>query len=212
MAEALVKELTGGDRIRARRMREDFWEFAPTHHVWLSGNHKPRIYGTDHGIWRRIKLIPFDVVIPEHEQDKKLRAKLAAELSGILNWAVAGCLEWQMNGLREPDIVRAATEEYSTEKDEVGLFIDEHCELGPEFIAGGGELFEAFREANPNTRLNNHAFAARLRQKGFVNRDPITGKELRTNKGKKAWKGLRLLPSAVTEELPAEGSEDETTE
>jgi putative DNA primase/helicase len=65
LAESLVKQLTGGDRIKARRMREDFWEFAPTHKVFLAANHKPVVRGTDHAIWRRIKLVPFDVVIPK---------------------------------------------------------------------------------------------------------------------------------------------------
>jgi len=116
MAEALVKELTGGDRVRARRMREDFWEFAPTHHVWLVSNYKPTVVGTDHGIWRRIKLIPFEVVIPDDEQDKKLSSKLEAELSGILNWAIEGCLEWQRDGMQEPEIVSEATKEYRTER------------------------------------------------------------------------------------------------
>jgi P4 family phage/plasmid primase-like protien len=109
-AEAMVKELTGGDRVRARRMREDFWEFAPTHHLWIAGNQKPAVRGADEGIWRRIKLIPFDVVIPKEERDVKLKEKLAAELPGILNWAIAGCLDWQRNGMQEPKIVSGATE------------------------------------------------------------------------------------------------------
>lgn len=199
MAEALTKELTGGDRVRARRMKEDFWEFTPTHHVWLAGNHKPTITGSDNGIWRRIKLIPFDVVFPEAEQDKKLPAKLAEELPGILNWAIAGCLDWQRDGMREPAIVQAATSEYSVEMDEVGQFIEDYCQQGGDFMAPGGELFKAFQEAVPNSRINNHSFGARLRQKGFLNHDPATGKEYRTNKGKKGWKGLRLLSDAERE-------------
>jgi putative DNA primase/helicase len=200
MAEALVKELTGGDRVRARRMREDFWEFTPTHHVWLVGNHKPTVIGTDHGIWRRIKLIPFDVVIPEADQDKKLPAKLVGELPGILNWAIAGCLDWQQGGMREPDIVRAATTQYSAEMDEVGQFIDEYCEVG-DFLASAGDLFKDFQEAMPNSRLSPHAFAARLHQKGFLNHDPATGKEYRTTKGRRAWKGLQLRSKAAVEKL-----------
>jgi putative DNA primase/helicase len=203
MAEALTKELTGGDRVRARRMREDFWEFTPTHHVWLVGNHKPAVVGTDHGIWRRIKLIPFQVVIPEAQQDKKLGAKLAGELPGILNWALAGCLEWQRGGMREPAVVRAATGEYSAEMDQVGRFLDEHCDRGPQFLAGATELYQAFREAYPDAGINQRSFGTRLGQKGFLNRDPATGKEYRTNLGKHAWKGLRLRSEAVREGLRA---------
>jgi putative DNA primase/helicase len=205
MAEALVKELTGGDRVRARRMREDFWEFAPTHHVWLASNHKPAISGTDHGIWRRIKLIPFDVVIPDAQQDKKLPAKLAEELPGILNWAIAGCLDWQKGGMREPAIVQVKTSEYSAEMDEVGQFIEEYCELGDEFRAPAGELYKAFQEAMPDSRINQHAFGARLRQKGFLNHDPETGKEYRTKDGKRGWKGLRLLSEAERERIAETG-------
>jgi putative DNA primase/helicase len=191
MAETLTKELTGGDRIRARRMREDFWEFTPTHHVWLAGNHKPTITGTDNGIWRRIKLIPFNVAIREPDQDKKLPAKLVEELPGILNWALAGCLEWQRSGLREPPIVQAATLEYSTEMDELGQFIDEHCKLG-DFKTSAAELYQKFLEVT-GSKITQHAFGAQLRQRGFTNRG-TDGREYRTNTGKHAWKGLRLRP------------------
>jgi putative DNA primase/helicase len=190
MAEALVKELTGGDRVRARRMREDFWEFTPTHHVWLASNHKPAVVGTDHGIWRRIKLIPFEVRIPKEEQDKKLPAKLAEELPGILNWALAGCLDWQRDGMQEPAIVGAATEDYAAEMDEVGQFIDACCELGP-FITSAGELYEKCVEFT-GSDMSQRAFGDRLRQKGFDNHDPRTGKEYRTRKGWRGWKGLKL--------------------
>ena len=186
LAEALVKELTGGDRVRARRMREDFWEFTPTHHVWLAGNHKPAISGTDHGIWRRIKLIPFDVVIPEAEQDKNSAHKLAAELPGILNWTIAGCLDWQKNGMQEPAIVRAATQEYSAEEDVVGEFITDYCELG-NFMAPATELYKAFVAAT-DSKMTQHAFGSRLRQRGH--------EKGRTKKGKHGWKGLRLKADA----------------
>src|SRR5215204_462053 len=83
LAESLVKQLTGRDRIRARRMREDYWEFEPTHTVFLATNHRPEVRGTDHAIWRRIKLAPFEVTIPEAEQDKRLVEKLRKELPGI---------------------------------------------------------------------------------------------------------------------------------
>lgn len=194
LAESLTKELTGGDRVRARRMREDFWEFTPTHHVWLVGNHRPTIVGTDNGIWRRVKLIPFNVVIPDEKQDKRLPAKLAAELSGILNWALAGCLDWQRGGMREPDLVRAATHEYAAEQDEIGRFLSERCEMCEQFVTAGGDLFAAFQQAVPNSGISNHAFGARLRQKGLMNHDS-TGKQYRDRQGRYAWKGLRLTPA-----------------
>ncbi len=188
LAESLVKELTGGDRVRARRMREDFWEFAPTHHVWLVSNHKPAVIGTDHGIWRRIKLIPFDVVIPDAEQDKQLPTKLEAELPGILNWAIAGCLEWQKSGLREPDIVKAATGGYQTEMDDVGQFIDEHCERGPDFVEPATELYRAYLAANPGCGMTQKEFGNGLGRKGFTRKRITSG----VWKARHGWMGLRL--------------------
>lgn len=86
LAESLVKQMTGGNRIKARFMRADFFEFAPTHKVFLAANHKPDVRGTDIGIWHRIKMVPWDVTIPKEERDPALPAKLRAELPGILRW------------------------------------------------------------------------------------------------------------------------------
>lgn len=137
LAESTVKALTGGDVISARRMREDFWTYSPTHKLVLLTNHKPRITGTDHAIWRRLVLVPFnskfwnpakgEIGPPEMKQDKDLPAKLEAEAEGVLAWMVRGCLEWQKLGLKIPDVVRAATAEYRSESDTIGRFIDECC-------------------------------------------------------------------------------------
>ena len=143
--ESLVKDLTGGDAIRARRMREDFWQFQPTHKVWLVGNHKPGIRGTDNGIWRRVKLIPFERIFAEHEQDKDLPAKLQRELSGIFNWALLGCIEWQHEGLGEPEAVRRATADYRQEQDIVAAFIDDRCLTAPDTKAKAGDLYQAYK-------------------------------------------------------------------
>jgi putative DNA primase/helicase len=107
--EALIKMLTGGDKLSARFLFHEIFEFFPQFKVWIFGNHKPQILGTDHAIWRRIDLIPFEVKIPDAEQDKELKVKLRDELPGILAWAVRGCLDWQQGGLREPPQVLAAT-------------------------------------------------------------------------------------------------------
>lgn len=173
MAESLVKELTGGDRIRARRMREDFWEFAPTHKVWLAANHKPLIRGTDYGIWRRVKLVPFQVVIPEAEQDKDLPEKLKAELPGILNWALAGCRNWQQDGLGEPGVVRDATGEYRADMDLIGQFIQRRCVIGDGEEAGAGALYREYREWCETTGerpVNQTVFGTRLTERGIERR------------------------------------------
>ena len=191
LAESLVKELTGGDRIRARRMREDFWEFAPTHKVWLAGNHKPTVHGTDHGIWRRLKLIPFNVIIADEKQDKKLPEKLSRELSGILNWALEGCLDWQHEGLQEPDIVREATKEYSEEMDDVGEFLASRCETGDRCEEAATVLFNLFRADYPESSMSQKAFGAELKRQGFESFRFTKG----ANKAKKGWRGVRLNPT-----------------
>ena len=122
--EAKVKELTGGDRIKARRMREDFWEFCPTHKLWLIANYRPSIRGGYHGIWRRLRLVDWPVTIAEHEKDKSLADRIIRdELPGVLAWAVEGCLEWQRSGLNEPASVLASTAAYQADQDTLAAFL-----------------------------------------------------------------------------------------
>ena len=122
-AESRIKALTGGDTITARFLHQEFFDFRPTHHFWISGNHKPTVKGSDLGIWRRIRLIPFIVRISDAEKDPNLADKLAKEMPGILNWSIEGCLRWQREGLRTPRCVADATEEYRIEEDVVGQFL-----------------------------------------------------------------------------------------
>ena len=145
LAEVFVKEATGGDPIRARRMREDFWEFQPTHKVFLATNHKPVITGTDAAIWERIKLVPFTVTIPEDERDTTLPEKLEHELPGLLNWALQGCRVWQQEGLGTPDEVRQATAGYQSEMDVLGQFIEDCCLVGPNYRTKASDLYEAYK-------------------------------------------------------------------
>lgn len=171
LSESLVKELTGGDRVRARRMREDFWEFASTHKVCLVTNHRPEIRGTDHGIWRRIKLVPFDVCIPDDEQDKQLPQQLKDELPGILNWAIRGCLDWQRHGLQEPSRVMEATCEYRKDMDVLQQWIDERCEVGDNCKQKSRDLYEAYCkwcEARREPTPTSNRFARQLKEKGFA--------------------------------------------
>jgi putative DNA primase/helicase len=142
--EAIVKQVTGGDIISCRRMREDFWEYVPEFKLFLATNHRPVIKGTDTGIWRRIRLIPFNVKIPEGEKDKHLPEKLAAEAPGILAWAVRGCCEWQKNGLQEPKEVLDVTQEYRHEQDVLGAFLDECCLIGSEYHDTSKNIYEAY--------------------------------------------------------------------
>jgi putative DNA primase/helicase len=129
LAESLIKWLTGGDRVRARRLYENSYEFDPTHKIWLATNHKPVIRGTDSAIWSRLKLIPFEVSF-EGREDKTLKQALLRELPGILAWALEGCRLWQKEGLSFPESVINATGEYRRDSDHVGRFIEECCAVG----------------------------------------------------------------------------------
>jgi len=140
--EAQVKELTGGDRIKARRMREDFWEFDPSHLLWLHANHRPSIEGTDDGIWRRVVLIPFDEQIPVAERDPHLARRIVDnEASGVLNWALDGLADYHANGLQIPDRVAAATGEYRNASDTVARFmVESGLTFEPSATIGANDL------------------------------------------------------------------------
>lgn len=168
--ETLVKELTGSDRIRARRMREDFWEFSPTHKIMLCTNHKPVVKGTDHAIWRRLRLIPFDVKFADDKQDRKLPEKFVRERAGILAWCVRGCLDWQREGLTAPDDVTKATAQYRADQDTLAEFLAEHCVTLPGTKAKAGALWARFQDwaqkagEDPGSQKR---FGAALSERGF---------------------------------------------
>lgn len=140
--EAQVKDLTGGERISARYMREDFFTFPPTHTLWLSTQNRPTIRETSNGIWRRVHLIPWTVEIPLEDQDVDLSIKLRDESSGVLRWIVEGCLAWQRQGLSPPQAVQVATQEYRAESDWLGDFLEARTTAGPKVL--GGALFKAY--------------------------------------------------------------------
>ena len=161
--EALVKELTGGDTLRARGMREDFWEFKPSHLALMVTNHRPTVRGVDNGIWRRLKLVPFTVTIPEAEQDPELPRKLMAEWPLILRWMVLGYLDYQQHGLRPPQAVQAATNEYRSEMDSFGLFIEECCTLGQGLLAKGlYKAYENWAEQLGERPISGNTFGKRM--------------------------------------------------
>ena len=141
-AEVLVKQMTGGEKLVASRLYENEFEFRPTFKVWIAANALPEIRGTDHAIWRRLRVIPFDVKI--ERPDKALPEKLRAELPGILNWAIEGALAWQAQGLGVPGSVREATQHYRTEQDTVSLFLDERCVLGNGASTSSTYMYEAY--------------------------------------------------------------------
>jgi putative DNA primase/helicase len=143
--ESLVKDLTGGDTISARFLHGEFFDFKPIFKLWMFGNHKPIIRGTDKGMWRRVHLIEFGVTISPDEKDRLLPEKLRNELPGILAWAVQGCLNWQKEGLNPPPKVLKATAEYQAEMDILGVFISERCTIGDGLKASAKELYAAYK-------------------------------------------------------------------
>jgi phage/plasmid-associated DNA primase len=170
LKESLVKQLTGGDRISARRMREDPWNFWPTHTLFMATNHKPEIRGTDNAIWNRIKLIPFDVSIPKDRQDRELPEKLAKELPGILAWAVQGHTGWLRDGLQEPEEVKAATDSYRSDMDVLARFIDEECETGSGLKVRSSLLYNRYKlwcEESGEQIMRSQDFSNSLQDRGF---------------------------------------------
>lgn len=168
--EGLVKAVTGGDRIRARRMRENFWEFAPTHLPIVVTNHKPTVRGEDYGIWRRLRLVPFNVTIPPERQDKHLVEKLRHELPAILKWMVEGCLAWQRGGLAEPPCVAAATDAYKADSDILGLWIADCCSTSEGESGRASELYASYRawcEKGGERAATQKRFSERLAGLGF---------------------------------------------
>lgn len=123
--EGLLKQLTGGTRITCRFLYGNEFEYMPEFKIWIATNHKPVIRGTDFGIWRRIKLIPFEVNIPKEKVDKNLKFKLRKEFPQILKWAVDGCIKWRKYGIKEPARVTDATKEYKQEMDTLAGFIEQ---------------------------------------------------------------------------------------
>lgn len=146
-AESKLKNLTGGDKIAARFMRQDFFEFFPQFKLFVAGNHKPAIRNIDEAMKRRLHLIPFTITVPPERRDKNLQHKLLAERDGILAWAVQGCLDWQRHGrLDPPQRVVDATEEYFEAEDALGRWLDERCVRTPNAKSLTAELFSDWKQ------------------------------------------------------------------
>lgn len=144
--EGLLKQLTGGSKVTCRFLYGDEFEYTPEFKIWVATNHKPIVRGTDFGIWRRIKLIPFEVNIPKEKVDKDLKLKLKKEFPQILKWAVEGCIKWRKSGMIEPQCVQDAVKEYKHEMDLLAGFIEECVEIDydSDNKVSAGDLFKAY--------------------------------------------------------------------
>ena len=187
-AEAKIKQLTGGDTIAARFMRQDFFEYRPAFKLFIAGNHKPSLRSVDEAIRRRFHLIPFAVTIPPNERDAELAEKLKAEWAAILGWMIQGGLEWQAKGIRPPRAVADATTAYLEAEDAVAAWLHEKCDRDPNAWASSSQLFGswgAWATAAGETIGSQKALTAKLEAKGIAKKD--------TNKAK-GFIGLRIIP------------------
>jgi putative DNA primase/helicase len=187
-AESRIKQLTGGDTVAARFMRQDFFEYRPQFKLVIAGNHKPSLRSVDEAIRRRFHLIPFAVTIPPEERDADLAEKLKDEWPGILAWGVQGCLEWQTEGLRPPLAVVEATEAYLTAEDAMAAWLDEKCERDPNEWTSSTCLFASWTgwaTAAGEFVGSQKKLTQKLEDRGFTKKD--------TNKAK-GFQGLRLIP------------------
>lgn len=194
--EERIKQLTGGDKIKARRMREDFWEFMPTHKIWLSANHRPATVDTTHSFWRRVKMIPFNATFMDGQRDNALLGTLMAEAPGILAWVVRGCLEWQRNGLGSAAAVDRATTSYRQVSDELQTFIDECCKRTNTGQIKAMDLYSAYLhycEERGERPQSNRVFGDRIREMGF---------EVKKS-GSMHYLGLELVPGTSPDEGPS---------
>jgi len=186
MAVSLVKDITGGEPIRADRKHEHEFEYQPEFKLWLFGNHKPIITDTTYSIWRRVKLIHFHVTISEPDPDLPL--KLKNEMSGILAWAVRGCTKWYQNGhLPEPNSVISATDQYRSESDILVEFIEDRCILQPTAQAKKKLLwgeYESWCDDTGIKPISQRAFRSRLIERGI---------EESKSGSARYWRGVGLL-------------------
>ena len=186
LAESMVKALTGGDTVSARYLYGEWFSFIPEFKLWLGTNSKPIVRGQDFAIWRRIRLVPFEQVIPPEEQDKHMVDKLKDELPGILIWALEGCVDWMRNSLFVPECVRDATADYKTEMDILADFLASYCDVDVPDQTPKGDLYDAYKswaEDNGERPLSQTKLGRLLKERGF--QDGRTGKQ-------RHWFGIRL--------------------
>lgn len=192
LAESVIKALTGGDTIAARYLYSEYFEFRPQFKLYLATNHKPKIVGTTEAMWRRVKLIPFNVTIPPEKRDHHLIEKLKAEASGILNWCLAGLRDWQADGLAEPAAVLDATSDYRGHEDVLAHFLDARCNIGDTLQCRAGELYETYKKWTEETgefQMTDRDFKPAIEARGFKWRKTMKGA---------VWSGLEIIGSLFT--------------
>ena len=171
--DGLIKQLTGGDPVKARHLNKGFFEFFPDFKLTVSGNTRPIVKDVSHGMWARMQLVPWDTIIPEDEIDRALPEKLKGEASGILNRMIAGLIDWRENGLIIPEQVRMATQAYREASDELGRFLSELCEVSRDtdrVRVSSSELhklYKAWSEVAGGSGWHIKGFKGAMEDKGF---------------------------------------------
>jgi putative DNA primase/helicase len=206
LAEARVKLVTGQDAISCRFLFGEYFQYVPQFKVWLAVNHKPNIRGVDRGIWRRLKLVHFAINF-EDTLDTHLPETLAGELPGILNWLLAGLADWRKIGMDEPECVKAATDDYRIENDVLGQWIEQKCEIGPDYSANATVLYrdyKAWLTENDNDKypLSAKTFGIQLGERPGVTKSSGTAGD---DKGKIIYHGLRPIPCRLDKTMPEAG-------
>jgi putative DNA primase/helicase len=193
-AESRIKDLTGGDKLRAHFMRKDEFEFQPRFKLVISGNYEPEIENCDNAMRGRFHVIPFDQTFTGAKADRTLDEKLASERAGILQWAIEGCLDWQRNGLVIPKKVREATAEYFERQDSFAHWLQQETRTDrPDFEATNEELFRSWKKFAQDVGedpKSQKALTEKLQQRGFK-REPYPVK--RNGKSVRIWKGIKVL-------------------
>lgn len=190
LAVGLVKLLTGGDTVAARFLYGRTFEFRPQFTLVLAANHAPHVDEDDEALWRRMRRIPFNHIIPEERRDPGIKRTLtnpAKAGAAILAWMVQGCLDWQEVGLDEPDAVKQSTTAYREEVAVFGAWIDECCHMGFDAEARAQPLYESYKkwaEENGYRPLGSKRFAQKLRERNLKNNRDRRGR---------IWLGIGLL-------------------
>jgi putative DNA primase/helicase len=180
--ESMLKDLTGGDTVTGRFLYSEHIDFQPQVKIWIRTNYKPRILGTDEGIWRRVRLIPFNVRFEGAKDDKGLKDRIwANELPGVLAWAVRGAVEWSRAGLEPPQDVVAATAEYRKDENQVQQFVDECCKAGPDEKIVKPRLYEHYtrwaRSSGYRFLLTQQQFKQQLFKAAEVRQERKSGQD-----------------------------------
>ena len=199
--EATVKQVTGGDPITTRDLYQSQFTFLPVAKLWLIANHRPAVDGSDFAMWRRIRLVPFDVTIPEEERNKNLVLELRAEWPGILAWLVEGALAWGRGGLGYPARVQEATDSYRADSDQIARFLRDCCIKAPRTEVGSADLYAAYTVWCE--KMNEIAEPQRHFNEQLAAHEPDRIRRLKSS-GRMIWRGIELRPAVVSKQEESE--------